>query len=73
VFIEKILADSAKKAKLGDELAKRAQEILDERKRLCNRSGYYREMLASGIAGYSARLYQITAEVADKQQEQENK
>jgi len=73
VFIEKVLADSAKKAKLGDELAKRAQEILDERKRLCNRSGYYKETLASGIAEYSARLYQITAEVADKQQGQENK
>ena len=66
IFIEKILANPAKKAKLGDELAKRAQEVLDERKRLCNRSLRYREALASGIAELSEKLYELAAEVAGK-------
>ena len=66
IFIEKILADPAKKARLGDELAKRAQEVLDERKGLCNRSLRYREALASGIAEFSEKLYDLTAEVAKK-------
>jgi len=66
IFIEKALADPDSRAKLGDELAQRAQELLDERKRLANRSLRYREMLASGIAEHSAGLYRITAEVFDK-------
>jgi hypothetical protein len=66
IFIEKILADPAKRARLGDELAKRALEVLDERKRLCNRSMQYRETLATGIAEFSEKLYTLAAEVAGR-------
>ncbi|MFW6107721.1 MAG: glycoside hydrolase domain-containing protein, partial [bacterium] len=66
VFIEKALHDPGRRAKLGEELAARALEILDERVRLCNRSGRYRGTLASGLAGRPAALYELAARVSRK-------
>lgn len=61
VFIEKALHDEAKKAKIGEELAKRALDILDERVRASQR-----RTQCSEITTLSRDLYLVTAEVAKK-------
>jgi hypothetical protein len=64
VFIEKVLHDPARRARLGEPLAARAQEILDERTRAANRATRYRGTIASGIHERLVRLYELAAEVA---------
>ncbi len=70
--IEKALADEAKKAKLGKELAERAQEVLDNRTRVIQRSAKagkrpdQRGLMALGIQEHSEQLYKLVAEVAEK-------
>jgi hypothetical protein len=68
VFVEKALADPAKKGKLGAELAERAQELLDNRTRLAQRgtADDTRAALALGIQELSEELYALAAEVAAK-------
>ncbi|OPX22959.1 MAG: hypothetical protein B1H04_04285 [Planctomycetales bacterium 4484_123] len=71
VFIERALTDQARRAALGDQLARRAQGLLDERIRalLRTRSGadinwlYY---LSSGFQRRSDQLFALAAEVAAK-------
>ncbi len=74
IFIEKALTDEARKAKLGGELAGRAQRVLDDRVRAvlylsppANTSGKGGATAPSGISGWrerSAELYAIAADVA---------
>ncbi len=64
VFIEKALHDEGKKAKIGEELAKRALEVLDERVRASQR-----QALCSEIAKLGRDLYRVVAEVAKKLEE----
>jgi len=66
VFIEKALADPAKKARLGKELAVRAQKLLDDRTRVVQLStrGDWRGILAVGVEERSVELYALAAEVA---------
>jgi hypothetical protein len=78
VLIEKALDDAAKRAKLGEELAKRAQELLDERvRRIVRAKQDYSPMFSYGSAAswldYAADaiersrvLYRLAAEVAAK-------
>ncbi len=76
IFIEKVLHDEAKKAKLGDGLAKRCRDLLDERIRFCNRStGHmgggtgapgWTWFVGSGWEKRTAELYRLAAEVAKK-------
>ncbi len=75
IFIEKALIDPAAKARLGSELAKRCQDVLDERTRFgnvamkSNRGGGYLHFKwyeASGVGDRTARLYAAAAEVAGK-------
>lgn len=66
IFIEKTLADKAKRAKLGEDLAGRAQALLDTRVRLAMKANDHYEMrgiAASDIQGYSEKLYNLAAEV----------
>ncbi len=73
-FLERILTDKARRAKLGEELAKRAQEILDERVRACltTRAGgrasldKWRWFVGSDWQERSERLYAAAAEAAKK-------
>ncbi len=66
IFIEKALIDKAKRAKLGEELAKKLQVMLDERIRMyraaCHTSWDW--FAASGWQERSERLYAAAAEVA---------
>ncbi len=75
VFIEKALLDEAKKAKLGEKLAARLQDMLDKRTRACRRSFTYGTttarwnslwFTASGWQERSGALYSAAAEVAAK-------
>jgi hypothetical protein len=67
VFLERALTDPAKKAKLGEDLAARAQKLLDARVRANNRGkaswGWF---LSSGWNARSRALYRTCAEVAAK-------
>jgi len=63
VFIEKALHDEAKKAKIGEKLAKRALEVLDERVRASNRKGGAQSTEVTALA---RDLYRVAAEVAEK-------
>ncbi len=75
VFIEKALNDEAKRAKLGEKLATRAQGLLDTRTRIAQLSapawggrdfGGPRRILSLGITETSEQLYALAAEVAKK-------
>jgi len=78
IFIEKALDDPAKRAKLGDELAKRAQELLDERVREIARAKQDRSPMfsygsdvswgdyAGGAVDRARALYRLAAEVTAK-------
>jgi len=65
VFLEKVLADKVRRAKLGDELARRCQALLDERTRTLIRGtqgswGHY----LSGLPQRTAELYTLAGDVA---------
>ncbi len=72
IFLEKILSDPAKKAKLGDALAGEVQDILDERVRAIRRTAsgqsyvHYRWYVGAGPAspGKTRRLYDAAAKAA---------
>jgi hypothetical protein len=72
VFIEQALLDPARKARLGDELAGRCQEMLDERVRTFMRAVGAREGLpadwtwyfSSDPLGATRKLYAVAGEVA---------
>jgi len=69
IFIEKALHDKTKRARLGEDLAARAQELLDARVRaalLAYAKGDHRAALALDVDGLSKTLYQAAAEVARK-------
>jgi len=78
IFIEKALDDSAKRARLGDELANRAQELLDERVRQIVRAKQDHSPMfsygsdaswgdyAAGALARSRTLYRLAAEVTAK-------
>lgn len=78
IFIEKALDDPAKRAKMGDELGRRAQELLDQRVRgIVNAKQDYSPMFscgsdaswldyAAGAVQRSRVLYCLAAEVAAK-------
>lgn len=76
IFIEKALEDEAKKAKLGDGLAKRCRDLLDERIRICNRATGnigggtdapgWTWFVGSGWKKRTAELYSLAAEVTKK-------
>jgi hypothetical protein len=74
VFIEKALLDPAAKARLGDELAERCQEMLDERVRTLLRAAGAREKLPADWTWYfcsdrpkmTRELLTAAAEVAAK-------
>ena len=65
IYIERVLLDKAQRAKLGEEKAKKIQEMLDERIRAGlwgkDNYGWY---VSSGWQDRSARLYAAAAEVA---------
>jgi len=65
VFIEKALAAPEQKARLGKELADRAQQLLDNRTRCVNLSpgNDWRSILALGVQERSEELYELAAEV----------
>jgi hypothetical protein len=71
IYIERALSDQAKRAKLGEELAKKLQVMLDERIRMyraaCHTSWNW--FAASGWQARSERLYAAAAEVAAALQE----
>jgi len=62
IFIEKALHNKAEREKLGEELAVRAQKMLDARTRLVSYKNY-REALCLDVQGLSHRLYSIAAEI----------
>ena len=67
IFIEKALADPAQRARLGGELAGRAQRLLDDRTRLVQSALRVRDTrgpLTLGILEHSEQLYTLAAEVA---------
>jgi hypothetical protein len=74
IFIEKVLADPARRARLGEELAARSQEILDDQFRAfrlgavpkphCSHDPVW--YAGSGWQERSARIYRAAAEVAGK-------
>ena len=65
IFIEKALADPALRAKLGDGLAGKCQQILDERTRiLANRNRKETWYFAGGFLERTHTLYAAAAEVA---------
>ena len=71
-FLERALADTKTRSKLGEALAARCQNILDERTRACMRKPYTRwlmgekTLLDSGAQSRSERLFLLAAEVAGK-------
>jgi hypothetical protein len=69
IFIEDALLDAGKRARIGDDLAKRCQALLDERVRVVLRSGSvlgHHYFVGSGWQERSRRLYNAAAEVAAK-------
>ena len=75
IFIEKSLLDAAKRARLGDDLAKRCQELLDERTWVGIQAFTHAYTVAryhplqfasSGWQERSAKLYELAAEVGGK-------
>jgi hypothetical protein len=64
-FLEKALLDPALKAKLGDDLAQRCQQLLDERVRaiLLDRTSW---LCAGNAQARLAKLYALAAEAAGK-------
>jgi hypothetical protein len=65
-FLEGILTDPARRAKLGEALGKRCQEVLDERawhiRAACMGAGDWFE--GAGSAGLTAKLFSAAAEAA---------
>lgn len=73
IFLEKILDNLARKKLLGDELARRCQDLLDQRVRMnlwtIRGTGNYVSWIGyagSGIEARSAKLFDMAAEVAGK-------
>jgi hypothetical protein len=73
IFIEKALLDKDARARLGEELAKRAQDLLDERVRsllACTNKGGKKgdsaDFAETDWRGASRQLYTLVAEVAAK-------
>lgn len=69
IFIEKALLDAGARAKLGEELAARCQEVLDERTRILIRGSTRltcAQFVGSGWQARSTKLYNAAAEVATK-------
>ncbi|MFH1023194.1 MAG: glycoside hydrolase domain-containing protein [Planctomycetota bacterium] len=68
VLIEKALLDEARKAKLGDELAKLCREAMDERILLCLYGVHEGEpwVISSGVPERMKKLFGLAAEVAAK-------
>jgi hypothetical protein len=69
IFLEKVLADEAKRKRLGEAAAARVQALLDERTRACLRTYAERDAHAAvglPVARMSKRLYETAAEVAAK-------
>jgi hypothetical protein len=65
ILIEKALLDPARKARLGEALAKRCQDVLDERQRellACCQSWWC--FPGDGWEQRAGELYQLAAEVA---------
>jgi hypothetical protein len=65
IFLEKALTDPAAMARLGPELAKRCQDLLDDRVRAIN-VGRASWLFYSGSDARLSRLYELTAEAAAK-------
>jgi hypothetical protein len=65
VFLEKALLDTAVRARLGEDLAKRCQGLLDERVRAI-RAGLTCPQLVVENQERLGRLYELAAEVAAK-------
>ena len=65
VFLEKALLDTALRARLGEDLAKRCQDLLDERVRAI-RAGLISAQLVVDYQERLARLYDLAAEVTAK-------
>ncbi|MHC4915643.1 MAG: glycoside hydrolase domain-containing protein [Planctomycetota bacterium] len=68
IFIERALTDEGKKAKLGDDLAKRCQAVLDVRIRSCLYSvgRGWTWFVSSGWAERNRELFDLAAEVQKK-------
>jgi len=69
IYIEKALHDKARRAKLGEDLARRVQVLLDQRVRAANRAYAKRDRragLSLDVAALSSRLYEAAAEVAKR-------
>jgi len=66
VFIEKALTDKAKRAKLGQDLARRCREALDKRIRMCLHSGGAGQpwFISSGWSKRTEELFRLASEVA---------
>jgi len=66
VFIEKALTDDAKRARLGDDLARRCREALDKRIRMClHAEGEGLPwFVSSGWSRRTEELFELAAEVA---------
>lgn len=68
IFIEQALDDKARRAKMGDELAKRAQDLLDERARLLvafqEKDTLSDWFLSTGWQKRTEQLYAMAAEIA---------
>jgi hypothetical protein len=66
IFIERALTDPAKRAKLGEELADRAQKLLDDRIRVLHygRSKGWDYFVSSGWQAREEALYATAADLA---------
>jgi hypothetical protein len=73
-FIEKALLDADQKARLGTELAARAEQLLDERTRAIRwaRNNGWLWFPSSGWQERDAKLYALAAEVAASQEANPN-
>ena len=65
IFIEKVLLDSSRRARLGDELATRCQKVLDDRIRFILRSFSDRAQMGPAWQVLSEKLYEAAAKVAE--------
>jgi len=65
IFIEKAILNPETRAKIGDSLAERAQDLLDSRVRLANTKDISL-INAAGTARLASELYKTTAEIAGK-------